>query len=136
MLSDRQAAKLVELLPRAVRQRLALGPVPTGVDHLPTECCRVCVATARMRAMMNGPRPLTAGSWSRRRLRRLVAVRDLHHWHRGADIADRLDALAGRGLWVPEFVPGEGDECYRRCLVIYRAAGWDPGWDPVVCLTR
>lgn len=59
-------------------------------------------------------------------MRQLVAVRDLHGWHQGVDIADRLAALAERGFWTPPFALGEGDECYRRCVVIYAAAGWRP----------
>lgn len=124
MLTDRQAVRLVGRLPGRVRQRLALGPV-VG-DHEPGECCRVCMATERVRAMLDGPCPSTSDSWTRRRLRQLVAVSDLHAWHQGVDIADRMDALADRGFWTPPFVLGEGDECYRRCVVIYAAAGWRP----------
>jgi hypothetical protein len=37
----------------------------------------------------------------------------LFAWHLGVDI---------HGIDGPV---GTGDECYRRCLVIYRAAGWE-----------
>lgn len=131
-LTEKRATALVGLLPRAVQRELALGP--TGHEHERTECCRVCMATMEVRerlvAMQDGwALPSTIESWTRRMTLRLVAVRDLHYWHRGYDIAARRDELLARGLWTPEFVLGEGEECFERCLVIYRAAGWQ---DPAV----
>lgn len=124
VLTEARAATLVGLLPRRVQRELALGPTPD--EHEPGQCCRVCAATEGLRHWMMGEGlPSTIESWTRRMSLRLVAVRDLHYWHRGTDLMLRRDALAARGFWTPEFVLGEGDECFERCRVIYRAAGWE-----------
>ena len=88
-MTDDEAAKLVERLPKSIRHKLRYGPI-VGNDAP----CRICDVMDQLPS---------AGFIGR-----------LFAWHLGVDI---------HGPYGEKL--GTGEECYRRCLIIYRAAGWE-----------
>lgn len=97
---DARAERLVALLPEEVRRVLARGPVDDGPagDFDPDGPCRCCAALGILQ------------SWPECRSRRAAVW--LSEYHFGVDVHDNKEEM------------GDGPECFRRCVVIYRAAGW------------
>lgn len=110
-LTDERAAQLVALLPASARETLRKGPVPWGPegDDDPDGDCRVCAA---LDPWMFGDYGQQLSPAQRRADRAAVELID---WHQGWDLKQV----------VPGFLLGRGLECFRRCVVIYRAAGWE-----------
>lgn len=107
-MNEDRAVRLVGLLPDGVRAILALGPVSQVVTpgEAPTSGCRMCDAKDRMIELED------AGQITAREARAMIR---LHEWHSACDL-----------LAFNPFLPiNEGPVAYARCLVIYRAAGWD-----------
>lgn len=104
-IDDERAARLVALLPERALVVLRKGPVPWGPagDDDPDGDCRTCAALDEW-AFSGGN--YRFGKEARAALR-------LFDWHQGWDLRD-----------TPGFMLGRGTECFRRCVVIYRAAGW------------
>jgi len=115
-LQDDEVAPLVARLPPDVRKRLARGPVADGsggirelADTSPLEC-RCCQALNWDGLSEETQGILRAGGHR--------ALSKLSYYHNGPDLF--LDSFRT----IPR--PGAGPESYRRCLLIYRAAGWSP----------
>lgn len=84
-----------------------MGPIPPEDEDKPDHyvaACRVCVALEHM---------VFGKGWPGKEVRAAVYLWDWHH----------CSQLSAGGRW---FDFGNCPEGYRRCLVIYRAAGW-PG---------
>lgn len=124
---DARMTAFVGLLPAGARTMLAKGPVPWGPegDADPDGECRVCAA---LDAWFYGhPYPDTRRDGGGRRYsngmgrvssaqrRGVIAAVKLLDWHQGWDLKEV----------VPGFMLGRGLECFRRCVVLYRAAGWE-----------
>lgn len=104
---EAQVGAAVRGLPVEARVILMLGPIAMTAPEDVGDC-RVCVALERWAALggyMGGPPP--SG-----RLVEALAL-SLFDWHQGWDL------MGTRG-----FLLGRGAEVYRRCCVIYEAAGW------------
>jgi len=104
LIKDEDIAALVALLPEKMRQRLARGPVTTSTEVAQTSPleCRCCQALSMVPE--NAPESVED------------AVARLILYHQGSD------------LYAPHHPTDIGNtpECYRRCVLIYRAAGWSP----------
>jgi len=113
---EEHVGALVALLPPDRIAQLALGPF-TGDDD---EECRFCTVfddwkfcgTPGRWIGKPGTTQRMVQSPAQRRRGRAFAL--LHDWHQGWQLYE-AKAIAN---------PGQGPECYRRCLLIYRAAGW------------
>lgn len=113
-LIDKRAIRLIDDLPAVARTQLAMGPIPREEERggRYEANCRACVALARIVFMDDWDRAMTFG-YSRSDTQRIATW--LWNWHHCYD-------LSGGGRW---FDFGNCPEGYRRCLVLYRAAGWN-----------
>lgn len=102
MIVEAQVPAAVRLLPIEVRVPLMLGPIAQSAPEDVGDC-RVCEAIERW--------------WEIGMASTLAeeAAVQVYRWHQGGDLA----CMAHGG-----FTPGQGAEVYRRCCVIYEAAGW------------
>lgn len=101
---EAQVEAAVGGLPIESRVALMLGPIAqTAPDDI--GCCRVCEALEWALWPSRDRRPA-------QRLAEAMALA-LFDWHQGWDL-----------LGTPGFNLGDGPEVYRRCCVIYEAAGW------------
>lgn len=116
---DKRAIGLVSLLPVASQVQLAMGPIPPEAEWEGpyAACCRVCVALEDL--VFNDDADWmyykTFGEYREPFGRARRAALRLWNWHHCHDLSD------GGG----RFDYGNCPEGYRRCLVLYRAAGWD-----------
>lgn len=117
-MTEERLHALVGCLRRDVREELALGPLDEdGVESRITgETCRICATFrpwkrwAQAWVDAHPEREPKLGAAFRRTV--LIMI-PLAFWHNGDDL-------------VPYgYIAGEGAISYERCLMIYRAAGWD-----------
>lgn len=110
---DQHAMRCLSTMPDYVLTQLAMGPIPSepeGGDSY-VAACRVCVALDRL--VFDGP-PHWVYFMIGHQPRTVRNARALYNWHHCV----KLSAV-GR-----LFDYGNSPEGWRRCLVLYHAAGW------------